>query len=91
MKPSASRYSQHLKLLSANIRKLRLEAKLTQMQLSEKVDIEFKYLQKLESGQVNPSIAVALAVADYFKIKLDDLFVDIPLIRQNRGRPKKNN
>lgn len=37
--------------LSANLHRLRLRAGLTQQGLSEKADLEYKYLQKIESGR----------------------------------------
>lgn len=89
MKPSAKRFAKQLQCLAANIKRLRKELNLTQMQLAEMVDIELKYLQKLESGRKNSSIAVVLAIAEAFNVDLDELFLDIPLIKQKTGRPKK--
>lgn len=89
MKPSAKRFAKQLQCLAANIKRLRKESDLTQMQLAEVVDIELKYLQKLESGRKNPSIAIVLAIAEAFKVDLGELFFDIPLIKQKTGRPKK--
>jgi len=89
MKPSAKRFAQQLQCLAANIKRLRKKSNLTQMQLAEVVDIELKYLQKLESGRKNPSIAIVLAIAEAFKVDLGELFLDIPLVKQKTGRPKK--
>ena len=89
MKPSAKRFAKQLQCLAANIKRLRKEFNLTQMQLAEMVDIEIKYLQKLESGKKNPSIAIVLAIAEAFEADLNDLFLNIPLVKERTGRPRK--
>jgi len=45
VKPSASRYSKYLLSLAANIRKLRLENKLTQQELAEDIDVELRLIR----------------------------------------------
>lgn len=90
MKPAASRHFKQLQLLSANIKRLRAEQNLTQMELAEKADVELQYLQKLEYGQRNPSIAIVWSIAKAFNVKIDDLFQEVPLVKQKRGRPRKS-
>lgn len=40
-----------LQNLSANLRRLRLQQGLTQQSLAERAKVEYKYLQKVETGQ----------------------------------------
>lgn len=89
MRALAVRYFDQLQLFSANIKRLRLQNKYTQMELAELVGLEPQYIQTLEYGRTNPSLAVALAIADAFKVDLNELFCEIPLEKQKRGRPRK--
>lgn len=89
MKPAASRHFQQLQSLSANIKRIRVELKLTQMELSEKADVELQYLQKLEYGQKNPSIAIVWSIAKALNVKIDDLLSEAQLVKDKKGRPRK--
>lgn len=67
------------KIVGANVRRLRVERKLTQEQLAHDADIDLTYLGGIERGRRNPSvdvlgrIAVALGVgpATLLEITLD--------------------
>lgn len=59
------------------------------MELAEMIGVEPQYIQTLEYGKTNPSLAVALAIADAFKVNLNELFLDVPLEKQRPGRPRK--
>ena len=51
-----------LDILSRNIRRLRVQADLTQEQLAEKADIATRYLQQIEAAQFGASLAVLIRI-----------------------------
>lgn len=59
--------------LGDKIIELRKKEKLTQEQLSEKLNVSRQTLSNWEKGATNPDIAQAKNVASFFKISLDDL------------------
>lgn len=46
------------KIVGANVRRLRIEQKLTQEQLAHDADIDVTYLRGIEAGRRNPSVDV---------------------------------
>lgn len=88
MKPLAAKHSDELQILAANIRLLRRKSGLTQMKLAEIIGVEPQYIQMLEYGKTNPSIAVVLALKKAFKAELNDFFAPTTLEKQKVGRPK---
>ena len=61
-------------LLGRRIRTLRTEEKLTQQELGEKADINYKFLGEVERGQQNPSFQVLVKIAAALNIELPELF-----------------
>ena len=61
-------------LLGRRIRTLRTEKKLTQQELGEKADINYKFLGEVERGQQNPSFQVLVKIAAALNIELPELF-----------------
>ena len=65
--------------IGENIKKFRIEKKLTQKQLADKIDRSLRMVQKYESGEVEPSIEVLNDIAkvlgtDFiYLIKLDNV------------------
>jgi DNA-binding XRE family transcriptional regulator len=56
------------------IRKLRLEAKLTQFDLSIESDISQSLIEKIEQGRrANTSLETAFKLAKFFNVKIEDL------------------
>jgi len=55
------------------LRKLRLERKLTQDQLSEMVDVTSPYISMLESGHNYPNLEMILRLADALRIRPGEL------------------
>lgn len=51
------------KIVGANVRRLRIERKLTQEQLAHDAEIDLTYLGGIERGRRNPSVAVLGRVA----------------------------
>ena len=51
------------KIVGANVRRLRVERKLTQEQLAHDADIDLTYLGGIERGRRNPSVVVIGRIA----------------------------
>lgn len=49
----------------------------TQMNVSAKIGISQKYLSKLELGQRTPSLKIAIKLASYYKMSVEDLFPEM--------------
>ncbi len=62
------------KLLGRHIRSLRQTRGLTQQQLGERADLNYKYLGAIERGEENPSLIVLQRIATALEIELSDLF-----------------
>lgn len=58
---------------SENLRKLRTKHTLTQRQLSQILNISTSNISKYETGDLQPSIDVAVKIADFFKVPASDL------------------
>lgn len=58
------------------VRIIRKARKLTQEQVGEKADLNYKYVGEVERGEVNPSIETLSAIADALNISLSQLFAD---------------
>ena len=52
------------KVVGDNVRRLRIERKLTQEQLAHDAEIDVTYLRGIEAGRRNPSVAVLGRMAD---------------------------
>jgi transcriptional regulator with XRE-family HTH domain len=61
-------------LLGKRIRDLRKAQGLTQQELGEKADMNYKFIGEIERGNQNPSIKVLLKIADALDIELLELF-----------------
>ena len=51
--------------------------KRTQMDVANEMGISQKYLSKLELGQRNPSLKIAVKIASYYGTSVEHLFPDI--------------
>ncbi|MBR3890200.1 helix-turn-helix transcriptional regulator [bacterium] len=58
-----------IELVKENIKKYRIEAKLTQEQLSELAGISCDYLSELERGKRVPSLKRLILIAEALKIE----------------------
>lgn len=56
------------------LKKLRTAAGLTQEQLGNKIDRSTNTISKYESGAMKPTLDVAVDLAFYLKVSLDELF-----------------
>lgn len=57
------------------VKEIRKERGLTQADLAEKVEMSRKYLSMIEGQKVNPSIDIALKIADALNVSIDKLFI----------------
>ncbi|MGR3174550.1 MAG: helix-turn-helix domain-containing protein [Candidatus Scalindua sp.] len=62
------------KLLGVRIQELRKLRKLTQAQLSQKVDIDAKHLSRIEVGKSYPSLDTLEKIANALKVELQTFF-----------------
>lgn len=64
-------------VVAANVRRLRIERKLTQEQLAHDAEIDLTYLGGIERGRRNPSISVLGRVAHALKCHPRCFFHDL--------------
>jgi transcriptional regulator with XRE-family HTH domain len=62
------------KIVGANVRKLRVERKLTQEQLAHDAEIDVTYLRGIEAGRRNPSVEVLGRLSRVLSVQPQDLF-----------------
>ncbi len=75
-------------IISANLVKLRKQNKLTQAELAEKIHYSDKSISKWEKGESCPSISVAIEIANFYGLTLNDL-VDPELKTDEIAIPQK--
>ena len=57
------------------IRVERAKKKITQAQLAEKVHVSRQTIHAIETGKFVPSTVLALKIARYFDIRIEELFI----------------
>ena len=67
-----------LENIGLNIRKIRKQKNLRQIELAVAVGIDRSYLSEIENGRANPSISILYAIADAFEIDIVTLFSSCP-------------
>ena len=60
--------------ITNQIKKYRLQRNLTQEQLADAVSVSRQTIIAMEKGNYIPSLALAMQLAKYFKVKVEDLF-----------------
>jgi transcriptional regulator with XRE-family HTH domain len=71
---SSATYKAAAKHLGQRIRSLRESADLTLEMAAERMDMDFKHLQKIESGVLNVTLVTLVRIAGGFKVPLSELF-----------------
>jgi putative transcriptional regulator len=56
------------------IRILRAERGWTQADLAQRLDVSRNSVNAIENGKYDPSLPLAFAIADVFKMKIEDIF-----------------
>lgn len=62
------------KIVGENVKRLRVERKLTQEQLAHDAEIDLTYLGGIERGRRNPSVAVIARLAKMLGVSPRELF-----------------
>lgn len=62
------------RLIHNNIRSIREELGLTQVELAEKVNVSRQTIISLEKGSYNPTLELALKLSKTLNKKIDDVF-----------------
>lgn len=78
-----------MRYVAANLFRARVRAHMTQEQLAELADIDLRFLQRVERGQTNVSVAVVVALADALAVPVGALFRRASLPEAMRGRPRR--
>ena len=62
-------------ILKTKIRELRMERHMEQSELARLVDVRRETIGRLERGQYNPSLKLAMDIAKVFHTTVEDIFV----------------
>ena len=62
-------------MLKTKIRELRMERHMEQSELARLVDVRRETIGRLERGQYNPSLKLAMDIAKVFHPTVEDIFV----------------
>ena len=71
------------------MRSRRLKRAFTQEALAEAADLDLRFLQRVERGQTNLSVAVLVALADALGTSPAELFRPAKLPEAKPGRPRQ--
>ena len=83
-------YTAVLRYLAVNVARMRERAGLTQQQAADAMGLDVKHLQKLEYGQLNPSLRTLVHVASAFGVSVGRLLATntMPIRKRSVGRPR---
>ena len=76
-------------IVANNLAKYRKAKGLTQAELAEKLNYSDKSISKWERGEGFPDIFTLKELADFFGIKVDDFYIDKPVVVKTRRPIKK--
>ena len=62
-------------MMENTIRVERAKKKITQAELAEKVNVSRQTIHSIETGKFIPSTVLALKIARFFKVNLEDIFI----------------
>ncbi len=60
--------------LDNHIHKLRLQHKISQQELADAIGVSRKTISTVETGRFTPSVVIALKIANYFAIPVEQVF-----------------
>ena len=60
--------------LDNHIHKLRLQHKISQQELADAIGVSRKTISTVETGRFTPSVVIALKIAAYFAIPVEQVF-----------------
>lgn len=61
-------------MIGARVKEIRTKRGITQDQLSERVEINPKYLSSIERGKENPTLNTLIKLSQSLEVKLDEIF-----------------
>lgn len=61
-------------MLKNNLNTLRQQANITQEELAIKVSVTRQTIIAIEKGNYTPSVLLAIKLANYFNVKVEDIF-----------------
>lgn len=63
-------------IIKNNVKTMRFNKnQITQEELARKVDVSRQTIIAIEKGKFNPSVKLALLLADFFECRVEDLFI----------------
>lgn len=57
-----------------NIQKIRLERKISQVQMAVDLNVTRQTINAIEKERYNPSLELALKIVDYFQLPIEEIF-----------------
>jgi transcriptional regulator with XRE-family HTH domain len=75
--------------IGANVRARRIKLGLTQERLAERADLDLRFVQRVERGQTNLSVAVLVALGEVLELAPPGFFRPAELPEPRVGRPPK--
>lgn len=78
-----------LRHVGANVRRKRMRKDWTQAELAEAIDVDVRFLQRIERATTVPSIATVVALADALDTPVSTMFRPADLPKPKTGRPRK--
>jgi len=60
-----------------SIRNLRIKQNISLVEMSDKLDVEYNNLIRIEKGRTNPTISTLYKISEALNIKLSDIFNNI--------------
>lgn len=63
-------------IIGRQLKKFRIEAGMTQLDVSERCGLFRTYLSRLEMGKANPTITVLVALADTLRVDVRELLAE---------------
>lgn len=57
------------------LEEIRKQYGITQEELAEKLEVSRQTIGSLENGRYNPSIILAFKIANFFKVRIEEIFV----------------
>ena len=76
--------------IGKNIRRFRVAKGMTQQQLADKLYVTRSTLSNYENGRRHPNLIIAILIADFFQVSLDELAGREQIGQQMAGRTDPN-
>ena len=73
-------------MVGSRIKEIRTKKRITQEQLSEKMEINPKYLSSIERGKENPTLNTLIKLSESLEVNLGEIFSFVEAEDPNRRR-----